>query len=127
MFDTKSEHEITEYPDLIAEQIRALLEKRDTLKVEIQELEDAGIADATPHYREGKYLYLIYPTHSDGSRKREYIGVKPEAVQEALAKVERFKVHATKSGELKDLESKLGSAEHELSQVLNHLRRDHRW
>jgi hypothetical protein len=125
MFNMESEHKITEYPDLIAEQIRALLHKRDALKVEIQELEDAGIAGANPHYREDKYLYLIYPTQPDGSRKREYIGNKPEAVQEALARVERFKVHATKSRELRDLESTLRSAGYELSQILERLRRNH--
>jgi hypothetical protein len=127
MFNTKIEDEITEYPDLIAEQIRALLEKRDALKAEIQELEDAGIAGANPHYREGKYLYLIYPTQPDGSRKREYIGNKPQAIQEALARVQRFKIHATKSRELKDLESKLRSVGYELSQILNRLQRNHKW
>jgi hypothetical protein len=127
----KTEHEITEYPDLIAEQIQQLLDRRDELEAEIQELEDAGIARAAfrscrnPHYREDKYLYLIYPTQPDGSRKREYIGNKPEAVQEALARVERFKVHATKSRELRDLESTLRSAGYELSQILERLRRNH--
>ena len=125
--ETKTEHEITDYPGLIAEQIQQLLDRRDELEAEIQELEDAGIAGANPHYREGKYLYLIYPTQPDSSRKREYIGNKPEAIQEALARVERFKIHATKSRELKGLESTLRSAGYELSQVLNHLRRDHRW
>jgi hypothetical protein len=117
---------ILDYPQLITEQLQQLLEQRDQLKAELQELEDAGIANATPHYREGKYLYLIYPTQRDGSRERKYIGNKPEAIEQALAKVERFKIHASKKRELSNIESLLRTADYELNQVLTRLKRTYR-
>lgn len=56
-------------PDLIqslAGQHREILSRMAALK-------RAGIIYAKPHYRQGKYLYLIYPMQ-DGVRRREYVG-----------------------------------------------------
>lgn len=55
--------------------------------VEMKRLDAAGRIYATPHWRDGKYLYLLHPGKGDGQRgAREYIGAKREAVHEALTK-----------------------------------------
>ena len=57
---------------------------------EIAALEQQGATQATEHWREGKYLYLLHPTR-DGKRKREYIGRDPAKVQAAQDRVDRYK------------------------------------
>lgn len=61
-----------------------------TLDHEIMALELEGTSNASAHWREGKYLCLIYPME-DGQRRREYIGNKPDNVQVALDRVKRHK------------------------------------
>jgi len=61
------------------------------------EVQEQGIVEATPYWRENtkkngqvvSYLYLIHP-QKDGKRKREYIGVDPSKQQVALCMVENF-------------------------------------
>lgn len=69
--------------------IRSLFNRKSELDREIDEIERLGWCDAKPYYRDNKYLYLIYPMQ-DGERKREYIGSNPEAIEEALARIERM-------------------------------------
>jgi len=57
---------------------------------QISALEEQGATQATEHWREGKYLYLMHPTR-DGKRKREYIGRDPAKVQAAQDRVDRYK------------------------------------
>lgn len=52
-------------------------------------LDDAGRIYATPHWRDGKYLYLLYPGRDQkGKRVREYIGADAARVKASLQKVE---------------------------------------
>lgn len=43
---------------------------------------------ATPHYRDGKYLYLLYPSTAAETRVRQYIGKDPKKVADVLRKVD---------------------------------------
>lgn len=106
-------------PGAIEEQIQNLFKQRDQLIQEITELEELGIVQATPHYREGEYLYLIHPTQPDGSRKREYIGNKPHNIKVALDRVERFNQHSRKCRELQEVESKIKYIDRELRSLIN--------
>lgn len=74
--------------DKLETAIRSLGAKRDELQAELDRLQSLGFCDAKPHYRDGKYLYLIH-LMVDGERKREYIGADPEKIDEALARIER--------------------------------------
>lgn len=69
------------------------LDKR-ILKIgsEIESLLKAGMVDGpvSTYYRNGKYLYLIYPTKEDGTRFREYIGSDPKKIEATLAAIKRF-------------------------------------
>jgi len=74
--------------DKVATALLCLREKHEDLLREKWEIKRLGIVEATPYYRDGKYLYLIYPM-VNGERKREYIGGDPEKIQDALDKIER--------------------------------------
>lgn len=60
------------------------------LEKEMAALEKAGLEYAAPHYREGKYFYLI-SSMRDGQRERRYIGADPEKIRAALDAIERGK------------------------------------
>ena len=85
------------------------------IQVEKDILELKGITHAIPSWRrnkkgEKKYLYLIHPTESDGSRKREYIGCDPQRIQNALAAVDRLAQLQRLDTTSKKLRSKLSTA-----------------
>lgn len=69
------------------------------LAADIENLENLGIINAAPHWREKKYLYLVHPFGAftkqvDGAtvpfRKREYIGLESSKTIDALEKIERY-------------------------------------
>jgi len=59
---------------------------------QIGELEKQSYTQATEHWKEGKYLYLVHPMQN-GSRVREYIGADPAKVEWARQRVKRFQIH----------------------------------
>ena len=73
--------------------VASLLARRRAILEEVTHLEGQGMTDAQPHWREGRYLYLIHPTQADGSRRREYVGNDPARGGPALALVERRRRH----------------------------------
>ena len=60
----------------LPELIESLSNQCREIHARMHELKRAGLIYAKPHYRQGKYLYLIYPM-KDGERRREYIGADP--------------------------------------------------
>lgn len=71
----------------------------DSLNEKIAKLEKEGVVNASPHWKDGKYLVLVHPDGAftkivDGKevpyRKREYIGLESEKTDEALAKLARY-------------------------------------
>lgn len=72
----------------------------------MNELRRAGLIHAKPHYRQGKYLYLIYPM-KDGERRREYIGADPGKIEKALEAVNRVHEYEVLSHELARVEGAL--------------------
>ncbi len=71
-------------PALIETQKAALAAKQS----EMETLKNAGLIYANEHWRSGKYLYLIYPSH-DGQRERKYIGANPAKIEAAEASIHR--------------------------------------
>lgn len=74
----------------IEQQIREKAGKIAELERKIRELEKLGTVNASLHYKAGRYLYLIHPTHESGDRVRQYIGTQPEKIREAQESVNRF-------------------------------------
>lgn len=104
-----------------------LLERREAIMAEIQELEEAGLCEATlvPEWRRsrngvepyGPYYRLVYPTDERGWRRREYIGNKPERVAKAKAAIARHRRHCELAQELHWLELSLSRIKTHLEQV----------
>lgn len=91
-------------------------------QLEIQRLAKAGRIYATPHYRAGNYLYLIYPMQ-DGKRIRKYVGNDPACVAEALAKVQNAKNHDALKAETERIERTLDAVHYQLESMIRELKR----
>lgn len=91
---------------LIADAIESLKENIVLLRQEVKEMEQQPMVNAKPYFRQGDYLYLIYP-QKNGNRKREYIGRKPEKVADALARIRRYKLYKDKKRRLWEKEMDL--------------------
>lgn len=78
-------------------------ELRDVLK-RMKALQKAGLIYASEHWREDKYLYLIYPMQ-DGARRREYIGADADRIAAARAGIERGKEFDTLAAKRRALEA----------------------
>ena len=89
-----------------AEQLDNLAAEIRYSRKEIAALEQQGATQATEHWREGKYLYLLHPTR-DGKRVREYIGCNPAKVQAAQDRVDRYKKAEQHRATIADLERQL--------------------
>lgn len=57
------------------------------------ELQRLGLIQASPHYKAGKYLTLLYPSQAGEKRRRVHVGNDRQKVVEALALTERPKTH----------------------------------
>lgn len=112
-----------EMPALIAAQKAAL----QVNERQMTALEDAGLIYANEYWRDGKYLYLIYPTETDGKRKREYIGCDPERIQAARDGIKRAKDYDRLSADTRRIESLLLHGKARLREAANHLSGNYRW
>lgn len=74
----------------IEQQIREKAERIAKLEGKIRALETLGTVNASLHYKAGRYLYLIHPTHKSGNRLRQYVGAQPEKIREAQKAVNRY-------------------------------------
>jgi len=108
----------------------------DNLDAAAQDLKHQGTTDASPYYRQGKYLYLISPTFQ-GQRERQYIGSDPAKVQAALASIERHKRREEVHAQAKKLRLELDQLEETAAALTDsarisglyyhHMERQRRW
>ena len=104
----------------VPELIESLSRKYREILVRMHELERAGLIYAKPHYRQGKYLYLIYPM-KDGERRREYIGADPEKIESALQAINRVHEYEALSSKLARTEGCLSQGQSQLDQLIRTL------
>lgn len=102
--------------------LQALESEKIALESELAGFVGQPMVQASPHWRNHKYLYLIHPTRSDGSRKREYIGADPSNIDTALAKVSRYEKFEETRKKLSDVERRLSGACRKLGYLLTELR-----
>jgi len=72
--------------------IAATSGERKAIEREMRALKAKGLIYASTHWRDGRYLYLLYPLNGE-PRKREYIGADPariKAAQEAMQRAEQY-------------------------------------
>ena len=100
--------------------IQSLAGKHDEILTRMKRLQDAGIIHATPHWRQDKYLYLIYPM-KQGERRREYIGADRYKIKDALEAVKRVDEYEMLSQKLTRLENLLSRSNDELDCVVQTL------
>ncbi|GEM_PF-5595350 len=66
-----------------------LLERYHALGTTIAQLTAKGCVDAKEHWKDGKYLYLLYKM-KDGVRRKKYVGNHPLRVAEAREKLQNY-------------------------------------
>lgn len=86
------------------------------IKQRQQELQAAGMLDASPYWNPSGYLYVTGRMRQ-GERAREYIGKDADKVREALAKIERFKEHEELDKSLSDWTNATQRIEYSLSEA----------
>ncbi len=101
----------------LPELIESLSNQCREIHAGMHELKSAGLIYAKPHYRQGKYLYLIYPM-KDGERRREYIGADPKKIQEALQAINRVHEYEALSHKLARTEGCLSQGQLQLNQLI---------
>jgi len=106
----------------LPELIESLSRNYREITTRMNELKRAGLIYAKPHYRQGRYLYLIYPM-KDGERRREYIGADPEKIQEALQAINWVHEYEALSNKLARTEGAFSKAQYELDQLIETLSR----
>jgi hypothetical protein len=79
----------------LAAALPGLIESIEVDRLELDQqmaaLKKQGLIYANPHWREQKYLTLLYPTKPGEDRRREYVGKDPQKVQDALQAIQRAK------------------------------------
>ncbi len=103
-------------PDLIERSAGDVKSLDDQMKA----LKRAGLIYASPHWREGKYFYLIHPTTAEG-RKREYVGTDPKRIEQAMAAIERAKQYDELRQQFDQRARELGRIERELQYLVSAL------
>ena len=111
--------QLTNLASLATKPIDKFTKRIEQLNAKLAELESAGWAEATPSYKDGKYLYLIYPTQPDGSRRREYIGADPEKQKAALTRISRHE-------ERNQVIAQIASVDWQIRRAVNALTEYHR-
>lgn len=106
---------------IVGQVITYLNTRHMSLKVEAERLQQLGPIQASPHYRKDRhgkprYLYLIHPTHNDGSRRRQYIGADPARQRQALALLDAY-------DELVEVQAEIREVSNRLAAITGHLAR----
>ncbi|HSH72819.1 MAG TPA: hypothetical protein VK974_07155 [Methylophilaceae bacterium] len=84
-----------------------LQEIYNQLKDREAELVDMGTIYAGTTWKDGKYLYLIYPGKNGEDRQRVYVGSDSDKVAEALAAIERGSQLDKVKSQIKEMENRV--------------------
>jgi hypothetical protein len=95
---------------------RKLQEQFNKLNNEKVELEAMGVIYAGTTMRDGKYLYLVYPSKNGEARERKYIGAEPDKIAEAMAAIKRGEDLIRVNVFIEKLELMVSSAEYYVKQ-----------
>lgn len=82
-------HSIEHLLQRVESKISTLKQHIATEQQTMDDLKAKGLIYAGTWMKAGKYMYLIHPSDGFGSRKREYVGADPAAIQTALDGIQR--------------------------------------
>jgi hypothetical protein len=82
---------LSEFAATLPGLIESLEVERLELERQMAALETLGLIYANPHWRDQKYLTLLYPMQPGEPRRRDYVGKDPQKVEDALQAVQRAK------------------------------------
>ena len=108
----------------IEQQIREKAGKIAELEEKIRALEKLGTVNASLHYKAGRYLYLIHPTHESGDRVRQYVGAQPEKIREAQESVNRYHEAQELRQQLSKENGKLSQADYQMDEISRRLKQN---
>ncbi len=108
----------------IEQKIREKAEIITELEGKIRVLEKQGTINASLHYKTGKYLYLIHPTHESGDRIRQYVGAQPEKIREAQKSVNRYHEAQALQQQLNQEKGKMAQADYQLDDISRRLKQN---
>lgn len=108
----------------IEQQIREKAGKIAELEEKIQALEKLGTVNASFHYKAGRYLYLIHPTHESGDRVRQYVGAQPEKIREAQESVNRYHEAQALRQQLTQENGKMSQANYQVDEISRRLKQN---
>ncbi|MEX3614335.1 MAG: hypothetical protein VB141_11410 [Burkholderia gladioli] len=104
-------------PGLIAANAKQYKE----IRANMEALKRAGLTYAKPHWREQKYLYLVYPCEG-GDRKREYVGTDEQKIKAAHAAIARAHEYDSLALQLAQIEKRIAEGRHYLKEAIDALR-----
>lgn len=108
----------------IGQQIREKAEKIAELEGKIRALEKLGTVNASLHYKAGRYLYLIHPTHESGDRVRQYVGAQPEKIRGAQESVNRYHEAQELRQQLSKESGKLSQTDYQIDEIIRRLKQN---
>lgn len=91
------------------------------MEQEVTSLEGQEMFYASEWWKDGKYLYLVFPSDRDGKRERRYIGCDPEKVSEARASITRWHYHKELDDKLQNKKLQLRAREYDLGFLVQRL------
>lgn len=108
----------------IEQQIREKAERIAALEGQISRLEQLGTVNASLHYKAGRYLYLIHPTHESGDRVRQYVGAQPEKIRAAQESVNRYHEAQALRQQLAQENGKMSQADYQMDEISRRLKQN---
>ena len=115
-----AEHLDTNLIAQVLDKLDLLATQAANLQIQIQQARTQEMVQATPYWREQKYLYLIHPKH-DGQRRREYIGKDEQKQKTALQNLENWKTYQKLDQQYKRIIGNLEYWTTELDRVLHRI------
>lgn len=91
------------------------------LNQRLAELKAQGLIYATEHWKDGKYMTLLYPIKPGQPRQRKYVGNDPTKVKNAQEQIQRAKEFDLIDRQLQRINSTLSEALRHLSGVTHTL------
>ena len=87
------------------------------LNQQLIELKSKGLIYATEHWKDGKYMTLLYPIQPGKPRQRKYVGNDPAKVKEAQEQIQRAKEYEAIVRQVQRIDGTLAEALRQLTSV----------